>query len=116
MIRKPSTTLLREMRKRRVRAKISGTAMRPRFSIFRSNKAFYAQMIDDESGKTVASCTITEIKAKNTVDGATAVGKAIAEKCIALGIKEAVFDRAGYRYHGKVKAVCDGAREAGLVI
>lgn len=116
MIRKPSTTLLREMRKRRVRAKISGTAVRPRLSVFRSNKAFYAQMIDDESGKTVASCNITELKQKNTVVGATAVGKSIAEKCMALGIKEAVFDRAGYRYHGKVKAACEGAREAGLLI
>jgi len=73
-------------------------------------------MIDDESGKTVASCSIAEVKEKNTVAGATAVGKAVAEKCIALGIKEAVFDRAGYRYHGKVKAACEGAREAGLAI
>ncbi len=73
-------------------------------------------MIDDLSGKTLASVSISEVKAKNTVAGAGAVGKAIAEKCLALGIKEAVFDRAGYRYHGKVKAVCDGAREAGLSV
>lgn len=103
------------MRKRRVRAKISGTALRPRLSVFRSNKAFYVQMIDDESGKTLASCNIAEVKQKNTVAGAEAVGKALALKCIALGIKEAVFDRAGYRYHGKVKAAADGAREAGLI-
>lgn len=73
-------------------------------------------MIDDESGKTLAACSIAEIKEKNTVAGAEAVGKAIALKCVALGIKEAVFDRAGYRYHGKVKAACDGARGAGLLI
>ena len=116
MIRKQSTTFLRGIRKHRVRAKISGTATRPRLSVFRSNKAFYAQMIDDEAGKTMAACSTLELKQKNTVVGAGAVGKALAEKCLALGIKEAVFDRAGYRYHGKVKAACDGAREAGLAV
>lgn len=104
------------MRKRRIRAKISGTATCPRLSVFRSNKSFSAQMIDDLAGKTLAACGTVELKEKNTVAGAAAVGKALAEKCVALGITEAVFDRAGYRYHGKVKAAADGAREAGLAL
>lgn len=116
MIRKPSTTLLRANRKRRIRAKISGTATIPRLSVFRSNKAFSAQMIDDLAGKTLAACSTMELKEKNTVLGATAVGKALAKKCLALGIEAVVFDRSGYRYHGKVKAVADGAREGGLAL
>lgn len=104
------------MRKRRIRAKISGTTAIPRLSVFRSNTAFSAQIIDDTLGKTLVSCSTTILKEKNTVVGATAVGKALAEKCLALGIEAVVFDRAGYRYHGKVKACADGAREAGLAL
>ena len=116
MIRKASTQLLRTMRKRRIRAKISGTALSPRLSVFRSNTAFSAQIIDDVAGRTLAACSTTELKEKNTVVGAAAVGKALAKKCLSLGIEMVVFDRSGYRYHGKVKAVADGAREAGLAL
>ncbi len=104
------------MRKRRIRAKISGTKAIPRLSVFRSNTAFSAQIIDDLAGKTLAACSTTILKEKNTIPGATAVGKAIAKKCLSLGIEAVVFDRAGYRYHGKVKAAADGAREAGLAL
>lgn len=116
MIRKQSTTILRNTRRRRIRSKISGTALRPRLSVFRSNAAFSVQVIDDLSGKTLAACSTTELKEKNTVQGAGAVGKKIAEKCLALGITTVVFDRSGYQYHGKVKAAADGAREGGLTV
>lgn len=116
MIRRQSATFLRNTRRRRIRSKISGTASRPRFSVFRSNTAFSVQIIDDVLGKTLATCSTTELKKNNTVDGASAVGKKIAEKCLALGITSVVFDRSGYQYHGKVKAVADGAREGGLSI
>ncbi len=104
------------MRKRRIRAKISGTKAIPRLSVFRSNTAFSAQIIDDLAGKTLASCSTTMLKERNTVLGAATVGKALAARCLAIGIKAVVFDRAGYRYHGKVKALADGAREAGLAL
>ncbi len=102
-------------RARRVRAKISGTAERPRLAVFRSLQNISVQAIDDTKGVTIASADLREMKkAKNTVEGALALGKLVGEKCVAAGIKTVVFDRAGYRYHGKVKAVADGARESGL--
>ena len=102
-------------RVRRVRAKISGTADRPRLVVFRSLRNITVQAIDDVKGVTLASADLREMKkAKNTVEGALALGKLVGEKCVAAGIKTVVFDRAGYRYHGKVKAVADGARESGL--
>ncbi|NTW14872.1 MAG: 50S ribosomal protein L18 [Candidatus Moranbacteria bacterium] len=106
----------RKARARRVRAKISGTAERPRLSVFRSLRTLSVQVIDDLSGKTVLSASIRDLgkDAKNTVEGAFLVGKLIGEKCLAQGVRSVVFDRSGYRYHGKVKAVADGAREAGL--
>ncbi|KKP97288.1 MAG: 50S ribosomal protein L18 [Candidatus Moranbacteria bacterium GW2011_GWE1_36_7] len=105
----------RIQRKRRVRAKISGTASRPRLAVFKSLKSIYAQVIDDTIGKTLASAKLSDLKkASNTVDGAKQVGKLIAEKCIALKIVSVTYDRAGYRYHGKVKALAEGAREGGL--
>lgn len=109
----------RLFRKRRVHARISGSAERPRLSVFRSLRGISVQAIDDASGKTMVSADLRELpkmKAKNTVDGAHTVGKLLAKKCAEKGIKSAVFDRNGYRYHGRVKAVAEGAREAGLIL
>lgn len=106
----------RKKRARRVRAKISGTATCPRISVFRSLRNVSVQAIDDAAGKTILSVSISDLGkgAKNTIESASLVGKKVGEKCLALGIETVVFDRAGYRYHGKVKAVAEGAREAGL--
>ncbi len=101
--------------KRSIRMKISGTAEKPRLSVYRSNTAVYAQIIDDSNGNTLVASYSKETGIKgNTVEGAGAVGKKIAEKAVAAGISKVVFDRNGYLYHGKVKAVADGAREGGL--
>ncbi|MBL7718829.1 MAG: 50S ribosomal protein L18 [Flavipsychrobacter sp.] len=102
----------------RIRAKISGTTQKPRLSVFRSNKDIYAQLIDDSTGVTIASANSRQkdlAAQKGTkVEKSVAVGRAIAEKAKSLGIEIAVFDRGGYLYHGRVKAVADGAREGGL--
>ncbi len=99
----------------RVRKKISGTAERPRLSVFRSNKAIYCQIIDDQIGHTLAEANSFEAQVKGTkTDAAKAVGQRIAEKAKAAGIENVVFDRGGYLYHGRVKALAEGAREAGL--
>ena len=100
---------------RRIRKKIQGTAERPRLSVFRSNKAIYVQLINDLEGTTIAAASSTEIAATGTkVEQAKAVGKKIAEKAGAENISSVVFDRAGYLYHGRVKALAEGAREGGL--
>ena len=102
---------------RRVRKKVSGTAQRPRLSIFRSNKYIYAQLIDDIAGTTIAQASSYEAAVANEgnkVEQAAAVGKLIAERAKAAGIDKAVFDRGGYLYHGRVKSLADGAREGGL--
>ena len=106
----------RKNRARRVRAKISGTADRPRLSVFRSLQTVTVQVIDDVTSKTLVSLSIRHLgkDANNTVAGATLLGKKVGEQCLAAGIETIVFDRAGYRYHGKVKAVAEAAREAGL--
>lgn len=115
MLKKIARNEKRSARVRRVRAKVSGTAARPRLVVFRSLKSLSVQVIDDLVGRTLVSAHLGEIKAaKNTVEGALALGKLIGEKCVAAKISAVIFDRAGYRYHGKVKAVADGAREAGL--
>ncbi len=102
-------------RKNRVRAKISGTADCPRLSVFRSNRGIYAQIINDEIGKTLISIGAGEIKKKEKKTAISlGLGKLIAEKAIAKGIKKVVFDRNGYKYHGRVKALAEGAREGGL--
>ncbi|MFA4817582.1 MAG: 50S ribosomal protein L18 [Parcubacteria group bacterium] len=112
---KTSRNNLRLHRKRRIEAKIRGTAKRPRLSVFRSLKSLYAQVIDDENGKTLVSANLQEIKkTKNDISGAKEIGKLVAKKCVEKKISEVVFDRSGYKYHGKVKAVADGAREGGL--
>lgn len=101
-------------RKRRVRAKISGTADRPRLSVFRSLSQITVQLIDDDSGKTVASSSTKELKKKANIDGAAELGKSIAKKAKDLKISTIVFDRNGYKYHGRIKALADAAREGGL--
>lgn len=113
-MKKLSRNQIRLHRKRRIRAKVSGTSETPRLAVFRSLRNISVQVIDDVFGKTLVSASLAEIKEKNTVAGAMNVGKTVAEKCKALKIEKVVFDRAGYKYHGKVKAVADGAREAGL--
>ncbi|HEX4887350.1 MAG TPA: 50S ribosomal protein L18 [Luteibaculaceae bacterium] len=103
--------------KRRIRKVVSGTAERPRLSVFRSNKQIYAQLIDDVSGKTLASASSLKDAEAQNVNGVTQaqlVGKKIAEKALAAGISAVVFDRGGYLYHGRVKSLADAAREGGL--
>jgi large subunit ribosomal protein L18 len=107
----------RERRKLRVRKKVFGTSEKPRLSIFRSNNYIYAQLIDDEKRKTIVDVS-SEVKelheGKKKADAAFAVGKLLADKAIKAKIKNVVFDRNGYRYHGRVKSLADGAREGGL--
>ncbi len=102
----------------RIRKKVSGTAERPRLAIFRSVNHIYAQIIDDENGKTLASAGTTEksLKGKSggNIEAATKVGTAIAERALAAGVSSVVFDRGGYVFHGRVKALIDASREAGL--
>jgi len=103
-------------RRRRVRAKVRGTAERPRLSVFRSNRGIGAQLIDDVAGRTVAAVNWTEgdLKELKSMDQAKKAGELLAERGKAAGVETVVFDRGGYRYHGRVKALADGAREAGL--
>jgi large subunit ribosomal protein L18 len=103
----------RQIRHKRVRAKVEGDSNKPRLCVFRSNQHIYAQIIDDINGKTLAAVKDTEIKGKKT-DIAKNVGLLIADKAKGLKITEVVFDRGGYQYHGRVKALADGAREGGL--
>ena len=102
--------------KNRIRKVVSGTAAKPRLSVFRSNKGISAQLIDDVAGVTLVSTSSAALKdAKGTkIEVAAAVGKALAEKAAKAGIENAAFDRNGYLYHGRVKALADGAREGGL--
>ena len=108
-----------EIRKRihsRIREKLAGTAERPRLNVYRSLNHIYAQVIDDQKGETLVAASTLERKTKTggNVAAAKEVGKAVAEKAVAKGIKQVVFDRGGYLYHGRVKALADAAREAGL--
>lgn len=98
-----------------IRNKISGTAQKPRLSVFKSNKSIYAQLIDDVAGHTLMAASSKEIgKESNNIEVSKSVGSKLAEKATAAGIETVVFDRSGYVYHGKVKALADGAREGGL--
>ncbi|PIR93345.1 50S ribosomal protein L18 [Candidatus Falkowbacteria bacterium CG10_big_fil_rev_8_21_14_0_10_43_10] len=104
-------------RKARVRAKIFGTSQRLRLSVFKSNKSIYLQLIDDELGKTIISVNLKEVKEKgDKTKISAAAGKLLAQKAIKHGIKQAVFDRGGNKYHGRVKAAAEAAREGGLRI
>lgn len=116
-MKKQTREKMRIHRKARIRAKVSGTATCPRLAVFRSLQSISVQAIDDQTGRTLASATLKELgaKAKNTVVGAEEVGKLIAKKCADLKITDAVFDRAGYRYHGRVKSLAEGARLGGLL-
>ena len=106
----------RERIKMGIRKSMEGTTQRPRLSVFRSNKAIYAQIIDDSKGHTIAAASSAELdkNAKLNIQTSKSVGKIVAEKAVASGINEIVFDRNGYLYHGNVKALAEGAREGGL--
>lgn len=111
----PSKNVLRRQKIRyKIRKKISGTAERPRLSVFRSNKGISAQLIDDVNAVTLVSVNSKAVKAETKIATATEVGKAIAEKAKAANISTCLFDRSGYLYHGRVKALAEGAREGGL--
>ncbi len=103
-------------RRRRVRAKVQGSAERPRISVFRSNRGLFAQLIDDETGRTLvaANWTEPELRSLSRMDQARRIGELLAERAKTVGVETAVFDRGGYRYHGRVKALADGARASGL--
>jgi large subunit ribosomal protein L18 len=105
-------------RRRRVRAKVRGTAERPRISVFRSNRGIFAQLIDDDSGRTLAAVQWTEpeLRSLKRMEQATKAGEVLAERAKAAGVEAAVFDRGGYQYHGRVKALAEGAREGGLTL
>lgn len=121
MVSKVSRTAVRTEKHRRIRRHLAGTAERPRLAVFRSNNHIYAQIIDDTVGKTlVAANTLqkdikAELENTDNIEAAALVGKAIAQKALDAGITTVVFDRGGYIYHGKVQALADAAREAGLV-
>ena len=106
----------RERRRRRIRGKVTGTAARPRLSVFRSNARIYAQVIDDNTGRTLAAAGSTEqaLRDVGKGDAAAKVGKLVADRATAAGVTKVVFDRGGYLYHGRVKALADAAREGGL--
>ncbi|UJA19144.1 50S ribosomal protein L18 [Thermoleophilia bacterium SCSIO 60948] len=105
-------------RRRRVRAKVRGTAERPRLSVFRSSRGVQVQLIDDVAGRTLAAVNWIEsdLRELAPMDQAKKAGELVAERAKAAGVESAVFDRGGYRYHGRVKAVAEGAREAGLAV
>ena len=104
--------------KKRIRSRMSGNSTRPRLTVFRSNNEIYAQLVDDASGKPILASSSTEKlakeKGKSKVEKAKSVGVALAKKAVEKGIKDVVFDRNGFLYHGRIKALADGAREAGL--
>jgi large subunit ribosomal protein L18 len=112
---RPQTRL---KRRRRVRAKISGTAERPRISVFRSNRGIAAQLVDDIAGHTLAAVSWTEapLRGKAPMEQAAEAGKLLAERAQAAGVSTAVFDRGGYQYHGRVKAFAEGVREGGVTV
>ena len=117
MVKKPDKNVARLRRHRRVRGKVSGTPERPRLDVFRSSKHIYAQIIDDTTGNTLAAASSLDkgFDANGgNIDAAGKVGEAIAQKALEKGIKEVVFDRGGFVYHGRVKALAEGARKGGL--
>lgn len=120
MIKKVSRQAVRVKKHRKLRKKISGTSERPRLAVYRSNNNIYAQVIDDIKGTTIVAASTVEkaikdsLEKTNDVAAAVAVGEAVAKKALDKGVDTVVFDRGGYIYHGKVKALADAAREAGL--
>jgi large subunit ribosomal protein L18 len=115
VLTKPQTRL---KRRHRVRAKVTGTAERPRISVFRSNRGIHAQLIDDLTGRTLAAVSWTEgdLRGLKPMEQAGKAGELLAERAKSAGVESAVFDRGGYQYHGKVKAFADGVREGGLKV
>ena len=111
-----STREARLRRHRRIRGKVAGTAERPRLAVFRSNKGIFAQLIDDDAARTLAAAGWVQLKgfSGNKTEQAAAVGKQLAASAMKAGVTTCVFDRGGYLYHGRVKALADGAREGGL--
>jgi len=105
-------------RRRRVRAKVHGTPERPRISVFRSNRGIFAQLVDDVAGHTMASVSWTEASLRDLgpTEQASEAGKLLAQRAQAAGVQRAVFDRGGYRYHGRVRALAEGVREGGLAV
>lgn len=118
MITKPDKNKVRKKRHARVRSKLSGTSTRPRLNVYRSNKNIYAQLIDDLNGVTLASASTLDkdlnLEFNSNVDAAQKVGELIAKRAVDKGFKAVVFDRGGYLYHGRIKALADAARENGL--
>ena len=120
MVSKKSRTVVRENKHRKLRTRFSGTAERPRLAVFRSNNHMYAQIIDDTVGKTLVSASTldkdvkAELEKTNNVEAATVVGTVVAKKALEKGITTVVYDRGGFVYEGKVKALAEAAREAGL--
>jgi len=116
MITQNKRNAIRQRIHSRIRAKLSGTGERPRLNVYRSLNHIYAQVIDDQKGETIVSASALAMKLKSggNVASAKEIGKAVAEAAVSKGIKRVVFDRGGYLYHGRVKALADAAREAGL--
>lgn len=118
MITKADKNATRRKRHARVRSKVSGTAARPRLNVFRSNKHIYAQLIDDVNGVTLASASTVDkevaLDSTSNLDAAVKVGELVAKRAVEKGLSEVVFDRGGYLYHGRIKALADAARENGL--
>src|SRR5579863_8917803 len=116
MITQTKRNEIRQRIHNRIREKLAGTAQRPRLNVYRSMNHIYAQVVDDEKGETLVSASSIALKLKTggNVAAAKEIGKAVAEKAVAQGIKKVVFDRGGYLYHGRIKALADAAREAGL--
>ena len=120
MVKKTSRSEVRENKHRRIRSRLSGTPEKPRLAVFRSNNHMYAQVIDDEAGNTIVSASTVQADVKkgldktNNVEAAKKLGEVIAKKALDNGIKTVVFDRGGYIYQGKVKALAEAARKAGL--
>ncbi|MCL2575004.1 MAG: 50S ribosomal protein L18 [Defluviitaleaceae bacterium] len=120
MIKKPARKIARKKRHLRIRNSVQGTATQPRLNVFRSNMHMYAQIIDDTKGHTLCAAStmekdiVAKLQKTSDIEAAKIVGEAIGKKAQALGITSVVFDRAGYKYHGKVQALADAAREAGL--
>lgn len=115
MIKQTPRKAIRQKKHWRTRNKIKGTAVRPRLAVFRSSQHMYAQIIDDTEGRTLVAASTLEVKVDGTkTDAAKAVGEAVAKKALEKGIDKVVFDRGGNLYHGRIKALAEGAREAGL--
>ncbi|MEX0710375.1 MAG: 50S ribosomal protein L18 [Chloroflexota bacterium] len=117
MIKQASRDALRRKRHQRIRLRLSGSTQRPRLSVFRSTKYIYAQVVDDTSGRTLASASSREASlaaGAGKVDTARSVGRALAQRAKAAGVSAVVLDRGGYRYHGRVRSLAEGAREGGL--